>query len=123
MSGVPRLEVEITFFAAEEGGRRSLPAPPWSPPGYMPHLTVGDGEYLGVRFVAGPAPSFGVPARFVLELMYHPRVCTRHCARARPSLYARAAGSSGTAGSYRPGRMPNEAMQRTRLRRAADLGR
>jgi translation elongation factor EF-Tu-like GTPase len=75
MSGVPRIEVEITFLAAEGGGRRSLPAPPWSPPGYMPHLTVGDGEYQGVRFVAGPAPSPGVPARFVLELIYHPQVC------------------------------------------------
>ena len=75
MSGVRCLEAEITFLAAEDGGRRSLPAPPWRPPSYMPHLTVRDGEYLGVRFVAGPAPSPGVPARFVLELMYHPQVC------------------------------------------------
>lgn len=75
MSGVPRIEVEITFLAAEVGGRRSLPAPPWDPPSYMPHLTVGDGEYLGVRFVAGPAAAYDVPDRFVLELMYHPQVC------------------------------------------------
>jgi len=75
MNGVPSLESEITFLSPEEGGRRLLPAPPWVYPSYMPHLTVGDGEHLGVRFVAGPAPSPRIPGRFVLELMYHPAVC------------------------------------------------
>jgi hypothetical protein len=75
MDGIPCLEAEITFLAVKNGGRRLLPAPPWAYPSYMPHLTVGDGEHLGVRFVDGPAPSPGVPARFVLEMMYHPAVC------------------------------------------------
>ncbi|MFI5455003.1 MAG: hypothetical protein ACHRXM_06085 [Isosphaerales bacterium] len=72
MSGIPRVEAEVTFLAAEEGGRRHLPTA-WG--SYMPHLTIGDGELLGVRFVAGPTPSPGVRALFVLELMYHPTVC------------------------------------------------
>ena len=41
----------------------------------MPHVVVeGDSEYLGVRFLDGPAPVAGIPARFVLELMYYPSV-------------------------------------------------
>jgi translation elongation factor EF-Tu-like GTPase len=75
MSAVPRLEAEIAFLAPEEGGRRQLPAPPWLYPSYMPHLTVGEGDHLGVRFVDGPASKPGVRARFVLEMMYHPVVC------------------------------------------------
>lgn len=75
MNGVPCIEAEITFLAFEDGGRRVLPAPPWIHPSYMPHLTVGDGEHLGVRFIGGPAPVPGVPAHFVLETMYHPEVC------------------------------------------------
>jgi hypothetical protein len=72
---VPRIEAEITFLSTEDGGRTVLPGPPWTYPSYMPHLTVGDGEHLGVRFIAGPQPSPGVPSRFVPELMYHPTVC------------------------------------------------
>jgi translation elongation factor EF-Tu-like GTPase len=72
MSGIPRVEAEVTFLAPEEGGRRHLPQA-WG--SYMPHLTIGDGEQLGVRFVAGPVPSAGVVSRYTLELMHHPAVC------------------------------------------------
>jgi len=72
MVDVPRVEVEVTFLAFDDGGRRNLPEA-WG--SYMPHLTIGDGEHLGVRFVSGPAPAPSIPARFILELMYHPRVC------------------------------------------------
>jgi translation elongation factor EF-Tu-like GTPase len=80
MGNVPRVEAEVTFLTPEEGGRRSLPGA-WGH--YMPHLVTDDGEYLGVRFVAGPLPSPGVPDRFVLELMYHPEVCYE---RLRPGV-------------------------------------
>ena len=53
MRSNPEIEVEITFLARQDGGRRVLPGPPWNLLGYMPHLTVGEGDHLGVRFVAG----------------------------------------------------------------------
>jgi hypothetical protein len=65
----PRVEVEVTFLAPKDGGRRHLPQA-WG--SYMPLATIGDGDQLSVRFVAGPTPIAGVPARFILELMDHP---------------------------------------------------
>jgi hypothetical protein len=41
----------------------------------MPHAVVDGGtEYLGVRFIDGPKPEFGVPGEYRLVLMYHPDV-------------------------------------------------
>lgn len=87
---VPTVSAEVTFLSPEEGGRRSVPglASAW----YRPHLVVQSPDvrmpvvvegnrlvedYLGVRFVDGPAEE--VPpnstATCTLELTYHPRVC------------------------------------------------
>jgi hypothetical protein len=73
MTGVPNIRAEVTFLPTTAGGRRSLPSPISGQ--YMPHLVVeGGAEYLGVRFVAGPQPEFGVRGEFVLALAYHPNV-------------------------------------------------
>ncbi len=69
----PSILAEVTFLSASEGGRLSIPEPPWG--AYMPHLVIEGGiEYLGVRFVEGPRVAAGEAARFRLVLMYHPRV-------------------------------------------------
>ena len=69
-----RVVAELTFLPTSQGGRHTLPMPPWGDPGYggyMPHLLVEGGtEYLGVKFVGGPQPVFGEPAIFELFLMY-----------------------------------------------------
>jgi hypothetical protein len=65
------VSADITFLAPAEGGRTQLPD--IFVGAYRPHLVVepGDGEYLGVQFISGPASYCGgVPARFTLELMY-----------------------------------------------------
>jgi len=67
---------EITFLPLEEGGRLFPPEPPWGAGRwYMPHAVVeGSTEYLGVRFLDGSRVPAGKPGRFVLSLMYFPRV-------------------------------------------------
>ena len=74
MDGVGQVVVELTFLPKSMGGRSYPPIPPWTAVGYggyMPHLVVeGSTEYLGVRFVDGPQPVFGVPTVFELVLMY-----------------------------------------------------
>jgi hypothetical protein len=41
----------------------------------MPHAVVeGQSEYLGVRFIGGPAVAAGELGQFELALMYHPQV-------------------------------------------------
>ena len=84
MAKPPILEVEATFLARDEGGR--IQPPDLDAGRYMPHLVVrpagiratDDGlteDYLGVAFLEGPRPLVaGRPGRFVVELMYHPRV-------------------------------------------------
>lgn len=72
MGEAPRVEAEVTFLAPEDGGRHRMPEA-WG--SYMPHLTVGDGEHLGVRFVSGPPALHDVASHYVLELMYWPKVC------------------------------------------------
>jgi hypothetical protein len=78
MRDVPRIIVELTFLTPEKGGRRNPPPqPPWGDHDcwYMPHAVVeGHSEYLGVRFVSGPAVAAGQPGRFELALIYHPEV-------------------------------------------------
>jgi hypothetical protein len=77
MGAVPRVVAELTFLTAADGGRMQPPQPPWDGRGgwYMPHAVVeGQLEYLGVRFVGGPAVAAGEPGRFELALMYHPQV-------------------------------------------------
>jgi hypothetical protein len=78
MGDVPRVIAELTFLTAADGGRRHPPPqPPWDrrERWYMPHAVVeGQSEYLGVRFVGGPAVAAGDPGRFELALMYHPQV-------------------------------------------------
>jgi hypothetical protein len=73
MAEVSCIRVEVVFLPTAAGGRRSLPSPGSGQ--YMPHLVADGGtEYLGVRFVAGPQPEFGVRSEFVVALAYHPRV-------------------------------------------------
>jgi hypothetical protein len=76
MGSEPCILAEVLFLSEAEGGRRSPPQPPWGEGRwYMPHAVVeGMAEYLGVRFVDGPQVAAGEPGRFVLALMYHPRV-------------------------------------------------
>ncbi len=69
---------EVTFLSPAEGGRRTLPGPPWLRPGhsgYIPHLVIegprgAESDDLPVRFREGADPSYGRPATFQLELMY-----------------------------------------------------
>ena len=76
--GPPTIQADLTFLAAHEGGRKTLPD--FVSGQYMPHLVVLDAadveeEYLSVRFLDGPSNyTFGESGRFLLELMYHPRV-------------------------------------------------
>ena len=74
MGDVPRVIVELTFLTPADGGREHPPPqPPWGDRGrwYMPHaLAEGQSEYLGVRFIAGPAVAAGQRGRFELALMY-----------------------------------------------------
>jgi translation elongation factor EF-Tu-like GTPase len=67
MNKLARIEAEVTFLPASEGGRREPPAL-LSGGGYRPHLVVGDPNqrraitigneiqetYLGVAFLSGP---------------------------------------------------------------------
>src|SRR5687767_4495398 len=65
----PTISADLTFLAQEEGGRKCVPNlnAGW----YMPHLVARSGNYLGVRFVAGPSViEAGRSGRFTLELMY-----------------------------------------------------
>ncbi len=61
----------ITFHA---GGRRTLPFAGERIDNacrYAPHLVVdGQSQYVGVRFIGGPIPTFDEPAQFDLELVY-----------------------------------------------------
>jgi hypothetical protein len=74
MNDMPRIIAELTFLTPADGGRRNQPPqPPWGADGcwYMPHAVVDrQSEYLGVRFVGGPAIESGEPGRFELALMY-----------------------------------------------------
>ena len=68
MSELPRIEVEVTFIPAAEGGRAEPPLLVTPDGSYRPHLVVGDPRqrravlaghfidetYLGVAFVSGP---------------------------------------------------------------------
>lgn len=62
----PTITADIEFFPADRGGRRQ-PVDPLAGT-YMPHVVVQGENYLGVRFVAGPADRRG---RYTLELMYY----------------------------------------------------
>jgi translation elongation factor EF-Tu-like GTPase len=55
-------EVEVTFHAPHEGGR-GVPLV-LVPRNYRPHFRVGDGDYLGVVFVAGPTEALNPGASF-----------------------------------------------------------
>jgi hypothetical protein len=72
--------VDLTFLTRAEGGRRGPVEFGTDVPKYVPHLVVTDGgrdvgDYLGVRFLDGPAEYVaGVPGRFVCELAHHPHV-------------------------------------------------
>jgi translation elongation factor EF-Tu-like GTPase len=58
----------------KEAGGRGTPILPRSGQ-YKPHVRVGQGEYLGVRFVAGPeAMEPGDQGEVVFDLMYTDRV-------------------------------------------------
>jgi hypothetical protein len=74
MNNMPRIVAELMFLTTADGGRRtSPPKPPWGADGcwYMPHAVVdGQSEYLGVRFVGGPAIAVGELGQFELALMY-----------------------------------------------------
>jgi hypothetical protein len=77
MRDSPSILAEVTFVPTSESGRHTLPQlQPWGEGGwYMPHAVVdGETEYLGVRFVDGPQPLFGVAGEYRLVLMYHPDV-------------------------------------------------
>jgi translation elongation factor EF-Tu-like GTPase len=74
MSETPKIEVEMAFLTKAEGGRDQPPILA-TPTMYRPHLVVGDGEYLGVIFLA--APEFIEPQESfsaTLGLVYHPNV-------------------------------------------------
>jgi hypothetical protein len=74
MGNVGRIIAELTFLTPKDGGRSiPPPQPPWGADGrwYRPHAVVeGQSEYLGVRFVGGPAVRPGELGQFKLELMY-----------------------------------------------------
>lgn len=69
------VEAEVTFLAAEQGGRHLGPL--LDNQRYRPHLRVPpDSAMLGIEFVAGPegqAP-FGTPVLATLRLVYEPDV-------------------------------------------------
>lgn len=74
MSEAPKIEVEMTFLAKEEGGRERPPILT-TPTMYRPHLVVGNGKYLGVIFLT--APEFVEPHQSfaaTLGLVYYPNV-------------------------------------------------
>jgi hypothetical protein len=74
MENMPRLIAELMFLTTADGGRSNPPPqPPWGVDGcwYMPHAVAeGQSEYLGVRFIGGPAIAAGEIGRFELEPMY-----------------------------------------------------
>ncbi len=84
----PRIQAQITFLSASEGGRNSPPTDV-SDGAYRPHLVVGDPNqrkawpvdnvaqetYLGVTFVGGSSRVVaGEPFLAELELLYWPNV-------------------------------------------------
>jgi len=87
MKQLARIEAEVTFIPASEGGRVS-PPPLISPGGsYRPHVVVGDAKrrravtagneiqetYLGVAFLEGPGKVVaGEPFLAELALIYYP---------------------------------------------------
>jgi hypothetical protein len=89
MMAKPRIECDVTFLSASEGGRSS-PLPPGALSGdtYRPHLVIGNPnqrhaivengnrlveEYIGVAFHDGPAvPAVGTAMVVALTLMYFP---------------------------------------------------
>jgi hypothetical protein len=70
----PWIIAELIFLTTAEGGRGNPPPqPPWGANDcwYMPHAVAeGHADYLGVRFVDGPAIAAGELGRFKLALMY-----------------------------------------------------
>ncbi len=80
----PRIEVDATFLTREQGGRPYVPYLQAGSGGYPAHLVAQPPDvrkashiedYLGVSFLDGPDWIIaGESARFLLELVYHPRV-------------------------------------------------
>ena len=67
------VRANLTMLPAEAGGRQSPILPRAGQ--YMPHVRVGKGEHLGVRFVSGPESlSPGAAGEVVFDLMYTDRV-------------------------------------------------
>ncbi len=89
MTALSRIECDVTFLSASEGGRSS-PLPPGALLGdtYRPHLVIGDlnqrkaivengnrltEEYIGVAFHDGPAvPEVGTKMIVTLTLLFFP---------------------------------------------------
>jgi translation elongation factor EF-Tu-like GTPase len=82
-----RIEAEVTFIPASEGGRANPPLLFSSGGSYRPHIVVGDPKqrkaiivgneiqetYLGVVFLSGPdAVEAGEPFLAELALIYYP---------------------------------------------------
>lgn len=65
-------EVYVEFIQSEVGGRTS----PIVLNDYRPHFRVGDGEYLGVKFLNGPLTPVrpGQSAFATVQFIYAPRV-------------------------------------------------
>lgn len=71
MNEMPKIVVEMEFLARADGGREQTPNLS-DPTRYRPHLTVADGDYLGVCFLSAPASvQAGTPFIAVLGLVYH----------------------------------------------------
>lgn len=74
MNNAPWIIAELAFLSSADGGRQNPPPqPPWGENdcSYMPHAVVeGQSEYLGVRFIGGPAVAVGELGQFKLALMY-----------------------------------------------------
>jgi hypothetical protein len=87
MGDLARIEAEVTFIPASEGGRVEPPLLVTPDGRYRPHIVVGDPKqrraviagnviqetYLGVSFLSGPEKvAFGEPFMAELALMYYP---------------------------------------------------
>jgi hypothetical protein len=87
MSELARIEAEVTFIPASEGGRLNPPLLLWSGGSYRPHIVVGDPKqrraitvgneiretYLGVAFLSGPDKvEAGEPFLAGLALIFYP---------------------------------------------------
>jgi hypothetical protein len=66
--------LEVTFLSPAEGGRSSLTQ--LHKGGYSPHLRVGDGPLLGVRFLPNAHGPFvaGISSEVSVELLYESAV-------------------------------------------------